>query len=224
MLVALLVTMAMATGQTAAADHLRAGEQAMEALEYEMATYEFMSVAVDPEATEAQRLQAHLRAGFAHRVLGKDTDARLSFRYVLQRAPQTRLPADTPPKVFFFFESVRQEIEADRGAGMTGGASAPTTTTAASSTSTAPPAATTDGDGPGAALVAGGLLATGGALAAITSGGFALMLEQQVGDPTAPGQLRAQQLDSGRLSLAVAGVATLVAVVGGAMLVFGAAP
>jgi hypothetical protein len=223
MLVALLVTMAMTTGQATAADHLLAGEQAMEALEYEMATYEFMSVAVDPEATEAQRLQAHLRAGFAHRVLGKDTDARLSFRYVLQRAPQTRLPADTPPKVFFFFESVRQEIEADRGAGMTGGAPVPTTT-AASSTSTAPPAATTDGDGPGVALVAGGLLATAGALAAITSGGFALMLEQQVSDPTAPGQERAQQLDSGRLSLAVAGVATLVAVVGGAMLVFGAAP
>jgi hypothetical protein len=228
MLVALLVTMAMTTGPTTAADHLLAGEQAMEALEYEMATYEFMSVAVDPTATEAQRLQAHLRAGFAHRVLGKDTDARLSFRYVLQRAPQTHLPADTPPKVFFFFESVRQEIEADRGAGMTGGGSAPTTTgtttTAPTTEPTTAPAATTAVNGPGGALVAGGLLATCGALAAITSGGFALMLEQQVGDPTTPGRERAQQLDTGRLSLVVAGVATLVGVVGGAMMVFGAAP
>lgn len=224
MLVALFVTMSMATGQPAAEDRLRAGEQAMEALEYEMASYEFMSVAVDPEATEAQRLQAHLRAGFAHRILDKDTDAHLNFRYVLQRAPQTRLPADTPPKVFFFFESVRQEIGVERGADMTSGGSAPTTAAAtATATATAPPAATV-GDGPSGAMVVGGLLATGGALAAITSGGFALMLEQQVSDPTAPGRERAQQLDTGRLCLVVAGVATLVGVVGGAMLFIGAAP
>ena len=210
----LLTMVAMA----APADRLIAGEQAMEALEYELAADEFMSVAVDPEATEAERLQAHLRAGFAHRVLGKDTDARLSFRYVLKGAPATRLPTDTPPKILYFFESVRQEVEADRAAGVSYPMATTATATAKAGESMAPAA---DLNG---AVLAGGLLVSGGALAAIASGGFALWLEQQVGDPSASGAVRAEQLDAGRLSLVVAGVATVVGVVGGAVLALGAAP
>ncbi len=89
---------------------LAAGQAAYEALEYEAAAFEFMSVMIDPVATDEERLQAHLGAGIANRVLGKDTDARLNFLYVLKRRPTYTLPPDTPPKVQFLFEAVRQEV------------------------------------------------------------------------------------------------------------------
>lgn len=73
-----------------------------------------MLAATDPAATDDEKLRAHLLAGIAHRVLGKDLDARVSFRYVLLHAPATTLPADSPPKVALFFESIRQELEAER--------------------------------------------------------------------------------------------------------------
>jgi len=90
--------------------HLTAGRDAYEALEYEAASFEFMSVTIDPAATEDQRLQAHLGAGMANRIIGRDTDARLNFLYVLKRRPDHALPADAPPKVLFLFEAVRQEV------------------------------------------------------------------------------------------------------------------
>lgn len=216
MLVLLMATMAMSVAaQTSPADRLRAGEEAMEGLEYESATYAFMAVAVGPDASEAERIQAHLRAGFAHRVLGKDTDARLNFRYVLQRAPTTRLPADTPPKVLFFFESVRQELEADRASATP---SVPVSGPGAGSPTDAV-------DAPiNGALIGGGVLAGVGAVSALAAGLVAVSFDQQLADPATDGAVRTGIIDAGRMSLIVAGVAAVVGVAGGAVMALGTSP
>lgn len=85
-------------------------------LEYEAAAEDLMRAAAAADATDEQRLQAHLLAGIANRILGRDVDARLNFRSVLLAAPQTRLPEGTSPKVLSFFETVRQEVELERRA------------------------------------------------------------------------------------------------------------
>lgn len=99
-----------------AAELLARGEAALADLEYEAAAEDLMRAASAADATPELRVQAHLKAGIANRILGRDVDARLNFRSVLLAAPDTRLPEGTPPKVLSFFESVRQEVELERAA------------------------------------------------------------------------------------------------------------
>lgn len=115
-----------AAGTTlSAAELLARGEAALADLEYEAAAEELMRAASAPDATAELRLQAHLKAGIANRILGRDVDARLNFRSVLLAAPETRLPEGTTPKVLSFFESVRQEVELEHAAPRTSSTPAP---------------------------------------------------------------------------------------------------
>jgi hypothetical protein len=104
-----------------AAELLARGESLLEDLEYDLAAEELMRAAAARDATPAQRTRAHLLAGIANRIAGRDVDARLSFRNVLLAAPDTELPENTSPKVRAFFEAVRQEVAAERAAEVAGG-------------------------------------------------------------------------------------------------------
>ena len=95
------------------------GEKLFADLEYDAAAAELMRAAAAPDASAAQRVHAHLLAGVANRVAGRDAEARLNFRNVLFAAPSPRLPEGTSPKVGSFFEAVRQEVDAERAAGKT---------------------------------------------------------------------------------------------------------
>jgi hypothetical protein len=61
---------------------------ALEALEFAQAADEAGFVISDPAATEQQRIDANLIAGTANRVVGRDVEARLNFRYVLNTRPE----------------------------------------------------------------------------------------------------------------------------------------
>jgi hypothetical protein len=95
------------------AEEIARGNALLEALDFQEAADLFTSVAVDERATEAQKIEANLLAGTAHRILGNDNEARLCFRYVLLRRPETRLNPSKSPKVVQFFELVRQELLAE---------------------------------------------------------------------------------------------------------------
>lgn len=114
MFLATLLALCVTAGPTSAGELLRRGEKALAELEYEQAAEDLMRAASAADATPAQRHQAHLKAGIANRILGRDVDARLNFRAVLLAAPDTQLPEGTPPKVLSFFESVRQEVLLER--------------------------------------------------------------------------------------------------------------
>ena len=164
------------------AQHIAEGEKAMGALEYETAAYELMLAATDPSATEKERVHAHLRAGIAHRILGRDTDARANFRYVLLRAPSTTLDAATSPKVRLFFESVRQEIDAEHAAqSANASASAAAVATARGNaepgaTSSAPPS------GMSAGALAGVVVVVLGVAALVGGAGGVAYAESSLGD------------------------------------------
>jgi hypothetical protein len=189
-----------------AEQHLGKGQQLLADLDYEAAAYELMLAATDPAADDATRLQANLLAGIAHRVIGKDTDARLNFRYVLLRAPQTQLPPDTGPKVALYFESVRQEIDAERAT-----TPAPASAPAPAPAPAPPPAA------PALTIVAVTALALGGAAVVAGSGGV-LFAESSLADPDRDGSERSALKSVGQLSTGGAVVGVVVAVVGGALL------
>jgi hypothetical protein len=114
-----LILQTAAAADSTAVELLARGEKLLADLEYDAAAAELMRAAAAPDATDAQRVRAHLLAGVANRVAGRDADARLNFRNVLFAAPGTRLPEGTSPKVASFFEAVRQEVEAERAAGKT---------------------------------------------------------------------------------------------------------
>lgn len=113
-MLALLFALTLQTGDSTAAELLARGEKLLAELEYDAAAAELMRAAAAPDANEAERLKAHLLAGIANRVAGRDTEARLNFRNVLLAAPDTHLPEATSPKVLSFFEAVRQEVDAER--------------------------------------------------------------------------------------------------------------
>lgn len=106
--VALLISQA---PSGAAASHLERGHAYVAELEYESAADEFMGAASDPGATEAQRVEANLYAGICHRILSRDVEARMNFRYVLKNDPDASLPEGTAPKIANFFELVRADME-----------------------------------------------------------------------------------------------------------------
>jgi hypothetical protein len=96
----------------AAPDHAALVEQALEAeaaLEYGTAAVHWES-AVQMAPDEATKIEDHLRAGIARRIVGDDAMARLHFIYVLRRQPARTLDADQPPRILDFFELVRDEV------------------------------------------------------------------------------------------------------------------
>jgi hypothetical protein len=187
------------------AEHIARGEQALLGLEYEAAAYELMVAATSPEATEDQMRRAHLLAGVAHRVLGRDTDARMNFRYVLLRAPETQMdPSMASPKVSLFFETVRQEIEAER---------------ADHRSLAATPRSPSTGAGTGVGM--GTVLATVGGLVALGGAGGVTVAEVSLADPSRPGTERSGLRQLGQWSAATLGLGILVTAWGGALLLVG---
>ncbi len=207
---------------------LAAGQAAFEALEYEAAAFEFMSVMIDPVATEEQRLQAHLGAGIANRVLGKDTDARLNFLYVLKRRPTYTLPPETPPKVQFLFEAVRQEVvgEAapkpavaswpvpdkndDDPPGVRDGREVREVREVTDGVEAAPP-------GVHPLTVSGFVVAGVGSTLLVGSLGIVLLVESALLDPTLSTTERADFQAGGKIFLATSVALTGITAIGGAM-------
>ncbi len=112
-LTVLLVVSALAAAPSDLAQaQLDRGRAAIAELEYGVAAEEFMAVATDPNATDAQRLEANLQAGVVQRILGNNVESRMHFLYVFKRAPDAALPGEQPPKVQGFFELVREEAAA----------------------------------------------------------------------------------------------------------------
>lgn len=79
-------------------------------LQYDVAAERLLEVIADGRATDEELMEANLRAGIVNRIIDNDVDARLHFNYVLQRAPDTKLPAGLAPKITTFFELIRREI------------------------------------------------------------------------------------------------------------------
>jgi hypothetical protein len=157
------------------AEHIAKGHELLQELEYEQAAAELMEAAVDPTATDEERIQANLLAGIAHRVSGHDAEATTCFRYVLLRKPDWQLADDTSPKVKLFFESIRQELAAEQ----TQNSSAPV----ASAASTAQNSSSTLG------FVGVGVGVLGIAAVLAGSGGV-VFAEASLADPSKPGEAR----------------------------------
>lgn len=104
----------LAAADPTVAERIARGEAALSSLDYDVAAEELTTAAADERATDDERMRANLLAGIANVIVGRDGHARLSFRYVLLRAPDTRLAPDTPQKVVSYFELVRHEIAAER--------------------------------------------------------------------------------------------------------------
>jgi hypothetical protein len=194
-----------AAASAQAAERIDRGRSALAALEYEAAAAELMDAAADPEATDEQRLEAHLLAGIAHRVIGRDIEAAHSFRYVLWRRIDAQLPPDTSPKIGALFEVVRAEVAEERahlereaeGAARARPVEAPA------------PAAAAEGGG---LRTAGLAVSAAGAVALGAGVGLVLFMEAELADPSALAEERAAQLTLGRAGLvgAVAGAAALL--------------
>jgi hypothetical protein len=198
------------------AERIAHGQQLLNELEYEQAADELTQAAVDPAATEEERIRANLLAGIAHRVIGRDVEARSNFRYVLLRSPGWQLGDDTPPKVRLFFETVRQELLAER---------APPTQQDPPPTA-APPATTTPvADAPMAgATIAGGALTAAGALAVVVGAGGLLFAETALADPTRLGGDRTDLRNVGKWSAGGAVAGVVVAGAGAALFLVGGSP
>lgn len=190
------------------AQHLARGERALADLEYEVAAEELMRAATSPQASDAEKLRANLLAGIAHRILGRDLEARINFRYVLLRAPDSKLDEGSPPKVSLFFESVRQEVEAER----------PAATPPPTPTSSPPPPAPPPAAGPAPGVIAGAVVGAGGVVVLLGGAGGLAFAETSLADPGRPGADRTSLRTVGQLSAAGAGAGALLAVVGGVML------
>lgn len=111
LLVLLLLAAAPGGPATSSTRQLAAARAAVKDLEYERARDLLQIAIADPASDETTRLEAHLLNGIVQRVLQNDVEARLSFRYVLERQPDAQLPAGASPKVVSFFELVRAEVK-----------------------------------------------------------------------------------------------------------------
>jgi len=179
------------------AEHMERARLAEQKLDYDVAAELWSALVARRDLTPEQRFEANLNAGRVHRILGRDTEARMNFLYVLRQQPGYRLPPSMPPKVVDFFELVRQEVLATEVSGTgsrsgkapvqpkspTAAAPAADTTTATASpagratttvaTSTAPAAAPATG-APTTATLSWPLLIGGGAVAAAGIAALAL--------------------------------------------------
>ncbi len=107
--------------------YIEKAEAAEQNLEYEDAINLWLEVITHPDVQEEQLLNAHLRAGILQRVLKNDVEARIHFRFLLQKKPDYQLDPDLPPKIRGFFELIRQEVtmEADKAGPAPAPAAAP---------------------------------------------------------------------------------------------------
>jgi hypothetical protein len=85
-------------------------------LDYENCAESAMLVVVDPQASIEERTRARFIAGSAQRIIGKDVDARMTFRALILEAPDFTPPDDTPAKVAQFYALVLSEIAGERAA------------------------------------------------------------------------------------------------------------
>lgn len=193
------------------AERIAHGQQLLEQLDYELASDEFMRAAVDPNATEDQRIMANLYAGIAHRIAGKDVEARGNFRYVLLRKPDWQIEQDASPKVVLFFEGVRQELLAERAA----------TTVAPEPRSLPPAAAAASPAEPGGASIAAVVVAATGAAGALAGASGVVYAETSLADPSRPGGERSGLRALGQWSTGALIVGGVLAGVGGTLLLVG---
>jgi hypothetical protein len=213
----LVLLVLLATAGPTVQSRIARGEAALDDLEYEQAADELMLAASDPRATPDQRLKANLLAGVANRIIGRDVEARLNFRHVLQRQPDLRLAEDMPPKVTSFFELVRQEVAAERAAKAPdprASASPPGTNAAGDA------AAQVDDVAPGPPVAGLAVLGVGGALL-LGGAGAAIASEAVLSEPTLPPDEKEQWLLIGRVGLGAAAAGVVAAAVGGAGLAGG---
>jgi hypothetical protein len=223
--IALAAALALAAAEPTAAELLARGQASFEQLEYEQAAEDLMRAAGSPDATDDVRLRAHMLAGIANRIVGRDVDAQLNFRYVLRADPEARLPDGTSPKVSSFFEVIRGEVKAENARDARTRPAEP----AGSASAAAPPVAPAPGAAPSAPAEDGGsvapmaVLAGGAALALIGTAGV-LGAEAFLRDPT--------QGEGARRGVQVAGMTSTVAIIagvvtagaGGAWLAVGSGP
>lgn len=196
-----------------AAERIARGKEALQNLEYEAAAEELTIVAVQKEATTEERVEANLYAGIAHRVLGRDVDAKLNFVYVLTHAPQTELPAGTPPKIQNFYDLIRFELEQNRRV------SPPPVASAADVTPVVPQ------KGLGAFPLTTLAIAASAGGVALLSGAVALGADAVMAAPDAAGEVKEAAVFIGVPSLAISALGAVVAVgvgaVGGYSLIAG---
>lgn len=156
------------------AEQMAQARLAEQGLDYDVAADLWQTLVSRQDLTAAQRFEANLNAGRVNRILGRDTEARMNFLYVLRQQPGHQLPPGTPPKVADFFELVRQEVQATARQGADGRAGNGQTQPASPVVVPARPAA--GASAPPASglgwplLIGGGALAIGG-LAALAVGG-----------------------------------------------------
>ena len=109
-----VLSLSVAQSPLSAEEQLEKARTAYDELEYEVAASEMMFVATRDDASEAQKVEANLYAGMANVIMGREVRARLNFRYVLAREPDTTLPAGTSPKVTSFFGLVKEEVMSEQ--------------------------------------------------------------------------------------------------------------
>ena len=112
----LVALLAVTQAPISAEEQLANARAAYNELEYEQAASEMMFVATRDDATDAQKVEANLYAGMANVIMGREVRARLNFRYVLVRQPETTLPDNTSPKVSSFFTLVKEEVLSEQPA------------------------------------------------------------------------------------------------------------
>jgi hypothetical protein len=202
-----LLSLSLVSAAPSVAQRIAKGESELHSLDYEAAADDLLAAAADESATDDERLQANLLGGIANRIVGREVEARLNFRYVLLRHPETQLPPDTPPKVTGFFALVKQEIAAERA-----------TTTTPASPAPAPPAPAPSTPQVAGPLVPWFVIGGGGVLAAAAAV-VAVSCEATLeSDETAKFAERNTVLDVGRGAMVLGVVGVLVAGAGGAWL------
>lgn len=97
----------------AAEQHLKAAIEAERALDYDIALTELQQIIADPEATPAQRTQAHYRAGLVCRILDRNVEAEQHLKAALRRDVSLAPPPDASPKVTSFFLTVQESVRAE---------------------------------------------------------------------------------------------------------------
>ncbi len=204
--VSTLVRVAQADAPSRTRLRIQRGQKAIEGLEFEVAAEELMIATTTEGATEEELIEANLYAGIANRVLNRDVESRLNFRFVLQRDPSATLPPGMSPKIISFFELVRQEVH-------------PTTGAAPDEVIPATAAETAAGD---ASLpLLSGLSAVGlGAVVGLAGLAGLVAAEALLADPLSDGELKRAAGAGFYVGLGAAGVGFVVALVGGGLAAF----
>lgn len=198
-------------------ERIERGKVALDQLEYESAAEEMTIVAVSKDATLEEQVEANLYAGIAHRVLGRDVDAKLNFVFVLTHAPETKLPANTTPKIQNFYDLIRLEVERTRRVEKQVDSPAPTaSSTLPDETASATTTAESKPAGAASPVLISLAIAGAGGVAALVAGGIALGADVALGAADTSRGTKEAAYIVGYPSLAMAAVGAAVAVGGAA--------